>query len=55
MGEANPKTRLFGNPKATEALVSFIATGIMYQPGSFEREKEDQNRRDRWDIELLED
>lgn len=53
--EQGPKNRLFNTPKALEALIHFIgATSIGCSANHKKEEEERGERRDRWDIELLE-
>ncbi len=56
MAEEAPEARLFGNRKATKALLTFIATtGVGVRQGEQQQEAERMRRDDEWDMESSEE
>jgi hypothetical protein len=54
--EQRPKDRLFNTPKALMALIQFISSTSIGCSANHRREEEERDeRRDRWDIGLLEE
>ena len=54
--EQRPKDRLFNTPKALLALIQFISATSIGCSANHKREEEERDeRRDRWDIGLLEE